>query len=185
MPAMSPSREDIIHTAMIRAAFCVSRSLSLSQACTPPGCRICGAIDAPACEQCAGPFSADEAQRLVVLATPEAGKGVSMSPDEFDAWQQREQAHQRRDAIIHAAAIRAALYAARSLPPATGCAAAMSGPALCTSSSPAAQGPVCAPPVRECQMCGATDPAHRAVCEQLHPGVCEWLPADDTEGCDE
>ena len=38
MPAMSPSREDIIHGAMIRAGLCAARGLPKSQACAPPGC---------------------------------------------------------------------------------------------------------------------------------------------------
>lgn len=108
-----------------------------------------------------------------------------MSPDEFDAWQQREQAHQRRDAIIHAAAIRAELYAARSLPPATGCSAAISGPALCTPSSPAAQGAVCAPanPAR-CEFCA--EPIKPCeCCADALVTICHRLPADDTEGGDE
>ena len=50
--------------------------------------------------------------------------------------------------------------------------------ALKAAHAPMAHG---APPVRECQMCGAADPAHRAVCEQLHPGVCDWTECD-TEG---
>lgn len=43
MPTMSPSREDIIHCAMIRAGLCAARGLPESQACHPPGCRVCGA----------------------------------------------------------------------------------------------------------------------------------------------
>jgi len=100
---------------------------------------------------------------------------------------------QRRANIARRAEIMAQLYADRRLSPATGCAAFMAGThraaascdqqqgAVCAPSN-AAQCEHCAPPVRECQMCGSTDPAHRVVCEQLHPGVCEWLPADDTEG---
>ena len=76
--------------------------------------------------------------------------------------------HQHRDDIIAAAAIRAMLCASRGLAESQAC-----HPPGCEH---------CAPPMRECQMCGATDPTHRATCEQLHPGVCEWLPADDSEG---
>lgn len=57
MPTMSPSREDIIHCAMIRAGLCAARGLPESQACHPPGCRVCGAVDAPDCEQCRPPVS--------------------------------------------------------------------------------------------------------------------------------
>jgi hypothetical protein len=78
-----------------------------------------------------------------------------------------KQQHQARENIIHAAAIRAALCAARGLAESQAC-----HPPGCEH---------CIPPVRECQMCGATDPAQRAVCEQLRPGVCEWVECD-TEG---
>lgn len=61
MPAMSPSREDIIHSAMIRAALCSARGLSESQACHPPGVLAAYAgthRPAASCDQAAAPVCA-------------------------------------------------------------------------------------------------------------------------------
>ena len=74
----------------------------------------------------------------------------------------REAAHQARENVIHAAAIRAALCAARGLPPSSACRVQSWNP-----------------PPTHCQACGAS-PADAERCE--HFGVCELPGLTDSEG---
>lgn len=78
---------------------------------------------------------------------------MTLQYETTDATEARLHGAANRAMRDEAASIKAGLCAARGLPPSSGC-----------------------------QVCGATDQAHRSVCEQKNPGVCDWLPADDTEG---